>query len=131
MEPGKQLLQRLGMADAVLEADDADTRPRVTGNLLCRRLRPRALHGEEDDVRLLQRRRLGREIDEVGREADVPAVLVAEAEAVIGDLLTDAFPADARDLASRRQPRPANDATHRACAAPDAAIGRATWRERV
>src|SRR3546814_10773144 len=78
MEPGKQLLQRLGIADAVLEADDADTRPRVTGNLLCRPLRPRALHGNEDDVRILQRRRLGREIDEVGREADVPAVLVAE-----------------------------------------------------
>ena len=73
-----------------------------------------ALDGERDQVRLGQRRRLGREID-VGRiEADPPAGEIGEGEAVGGDLGREPLAADQADADARRRPGAADEAADRA-----------------
>jgi len=118
--PREQAAQRLGVGNAVLEADHRRALSCEAGDLLRGGLGADALDGESDDVGALERRsRLGVERDPVGGQLDVPALRVAEAEAVLGELVLDPLPPEKGDVEAGGEPGATDIAADRPGAVDD------------
>jgi hypothetical protein len=110
---GQMALEYLDVADAILEADNGRAGPSVGGNFLRGIFGRAAFHAQRNDAGIGKGISVDPIIDLAGRQRPLPAVIVADGQAVLADIVRDAFSSDETNVEPGRLPASADEAADR------------------